>query len=350
MSAAPNHLMPADGTRGASVFVKPKAAFRHQHAAHCESGVISNLLRHHGVSMSEAMAFGLSSALAFAYLPFIKLSGLPLISYRMPPRAIIKGLLAPLQARFQFETFRSPQAGKARLDALLADGHVVGLQTSVYWLPFFPPDMRFHFNAHNLLVYGKSGDEYLISDPVFEEPVRCASADLERARFAKGLLAPKGLLYFPQAIGRKAVEPDSIRAAIRKTARAMLAPVPIVGVRGMRTLASKVRKLPPNEPASAAFIGHIVRMQEEIGTGGAGFRFIYAAFLQEAAEIARLPQLADYSEGLTIIGDGWRAFALTAARMIKGREPLEPITLSDTLRDQAAQEEVFFRALKAAVR
>jgi len=25
-------------------------------------------------------------------------------------------------------------------------------------------------------------------------------------------------------------------------------------------------------------------MQEEIGTGGAGFRYIYAAFLQEAAD------------------------------------------------------------------
>lgn len=350
MSVAPSHLMPDDGTRGALAAVTPNGAFRHQHAAHCESGVISNLLRHHGVSMSEPMAFGLSSALAFAYLPFLKLSGLPLISYRMPPRSIIRGLLQPLHARFQFETFRSPQAGQARLDALLASGHVVGLQTSVYWLPFFPPDMRFHFNAHNLLVYGKSGDDYLISDPVFEEPVRCASADLERARFAKGVLAPKGLLYYPQTIGRKTVEPESIRAAIRKTTRAMLAPVPIVGVRGMRMLAYKVRNLPPNEPSSSSFIGHIVRMQEEIGTGGAGFRFIYAAFLQEAAETARLPELAEFSERLTVIGDGWRAFALSAARMIKGREPLDPVTLSNKLRDQAAQEEVFFRALKAAVR
>lgn len=156
--------------------------FEHQQAAHCESGVISNLMRHHGVPMTESMALGLSSALSFAYLPFIKLSGLPLISYRMPPKAIIKGLLAPMAARFRFETFRSAEAGAQRLDALLAGGQIVGLQTSVYWLPYFPPNMRFHFNAHNLLVYGKDGDDYLISDPVFEEPVRCASADLrERA-------------------------------------------------------------------------------------------------------------------------------------------------------------------------
>src|SRR5436189_5063966 len=87
-------------------------------------------------------------------------------------------------------------AGMERLDALLDSGKLVGLQTSVYWLPYFPPDLRFHFNAHNLLVYGRERDEYLISDPVAEMAVRCARADLARARFAKGVLAPRGLLYF----------------------------------------------------------------------------------------------------------------------------------------------------------
>ena len=323
--------------------------FEHQQAAHCESGVISNLMRHHGVPMTESMALGLSSALSFAYLPFIKLSGLPLISYRMPPKAIIKGLLAPMAARFRFETFRSAEAGAQRLDALLASGQIVGLQTSVYWLPYFPPNMRFHFNAHNLLVYGKDGDDYLISDPVFEEPVRCASADLSRARFAKGVLAPKGLMYYPQSIEQKTVDAASVTKAIRKTVRNMLAPIPIVGVRGMRTLAKRMQKLSPTDPRSVDFIGHVVRMQEEIGTGGAGFRFIYAGFLQEAAQLLDKPQLLQMSDRLTAIGDGWRAFALKAARMVKGREPVDPAVLAERLREQAQQEETFFRDLKAAV-
>jgi len=323
--------------------------FEHQHAAHCESGVISNLLRHHGVPMTESLAFGLSSALSFAYLPFIKLSGLPLISYRMPPKSIIKGLLAPLAARFRFETFRSPEAGQRRLDALLADGQLVGLQTSVYWLPYFPPNMRFHFNAHNLLVYGKEGDDYLISDPVFETPMRCASADLSRARFAKGVLAPKGLMYYPQAIGHKVVEPAAIVQAIRKNIRTMLAPIPIVGVRGMRMLANKLERLPAGNAHTVDFVGHMVRMQEEIGTGGAGFRFIYAAFLQEAAQLAAMPQLVAFSDRLTAIGDDWRGFALKAARMVKGREAVDPPALAKLLRAQADQEEAFFRDLKRAV-
>jgi hypothetical protein len=219
----------------------------------------------------------------------------------------------------------------------------------VYWLPYFPPDMRFHFNAHNLLVYGKEGDDYLISDPVFEHPVRCASADLARARFAKGVLQPKGLIYWPDSLGRQPITPAAVRAAIIRTTRIMQAPVPLFGVRGMRTLAARIARLPAADAHSAAYIGHIVRMQEEIGTGGAGFRFIYAAFLQEAAQLAQRPQLATLADRLTAIGDDWREFALAAARMIKGRAPLDPPAVAQRLRAQAAQEEAFFRALRLAV-
>ena len=39
------------------------------------------------------------------------------------------------------------------------------------------------------------------------------------------------------------------------------------------------------EKLAAHNLGQVIRMLEEIGTGGAGFRFIYAAFLQESAGI-----------------------------------------------------------------
>jgi hypothetical protein len=322
------------------------AEFTHQHAGHCESGVASALLRHSGFEISESMAFGLSSGLAFAYLPFVKLSGLPLIAYRSQPRGLIKGLRKPLGVAFSFETFSTPERGQARLDALLAQGRVVGLQTSVYWLPYFPPEMRFHFNAHNLVVYGKDGDEYLISDPVFEAPVRCHVDDLNRSRFAKGVLAPKGLLYtLDRPPSQSEIGPEALNKAIAKTCRGMLAPVPIAGVKGMRSLAGKFEKLSNTDPATADFIGHLVRMQEEIGTGGAGFRFIYAAFLQEAADLAGNKAWAELADQLVEIGDGWRALALSIARMIRARDPMDTGRLARMLRAQADSEEAFFRAL-----
>jgi hypothetical protein len=322
--------------------------FQHRHAAHCESGVASNLFSHYGATLSEAMAFGLSSALSFAYLPFVKLTGFPLIAYRMPPKFILKGLCKPFDVRMHFETFSNTEQGQRRLDELLVQGKVVGLQTSVYWLPYFPQDMRFHFNAHNLLVYGKDGDDYLISDPVAEDPQRCASADLQRARFAKGVLAPKGLLYYPDPPGRTEVSAAAVRAAIVKTTRIMLGPIPVTGVLGMRMLAKRVRRLRADE-YGLNYIGHIVRMQEEIGTGGAGFRFLYASFLQEAATLCALPELERLAERLNTIGDDWRSFALQAVRMIKGRDAVDFSALGLSLRALADQESAFFRTLRQAV-
>lgn len=323
--------------------------FQHNHAAHCESGVMATLARHYGIPLSEPMAFGLSSALSFAYLPLLKVSGQPLIAYRMPPKSIVKGLQKPLGLDMRFETFNAPERGMERLDALLAQNRVVGLQTSVYWLPYFPDDLRFHFNAHNLLVYGREGDEYLISDPVFEEPMRCARADLQRARFARGLLAPKGLLYYcPQDTGqaRNGDWIAYIPAAIRKTTRIMGSPLPWIGTRGIRRLARVVRGLDTGDAnRSTLFIGHIVRMQEEIGTGGAGFRFMYASFLQEAATLCGKPVWNDLADELVDIGDSWREFALLAARMCRGRDAFEPPALADLIERLSCREGAFFHAL-----
>ncbi|HRH15140.1 MAG TPA: BtrH N-terminal domain-containing protein [Azonexus sp.] len=328
-------------------------AFEHSHASHCESGVMSAMLRHHGLPISEAMAFGLSAALSFAYIPLIRINGLPLVAYRMPPKSIIKGLQKPLGLKMRFETFRNPEAGTRRLDELLTAGQLVGMQTSVFWLPYMPEDLRFHFNAHNVLAFGRdvaSGD-YHLSDPVFESPVRCAAGALQKARFARGVLAPRGLLYY--ATGKPSA-PDwsqEIPKALKKTTRIMLdAPLPIIGVRGICRLANAVEALAAKgDPAQTRmFVGQVVRMQEEIGTGGAGFRFIYASFLQEAAELLARPRLDELAETLVDIGDEWREFALSAARMIRDREPLAPAVLAAKLRQLANREQAFFGDLRRA--
>jgi hypothetical protein len=309
---------------------------------------MASLLRHHGLPMSEAMTFGLASAIFFAYLPFMRINGLPLIAYRIVPRGIIKRLHRDLALGMRFEKFRSPAEGTRRLNELLDAGRLVGLQTSVYWLPYFPPDLRFHFNAHNLLVYGREGDEYLVSDPVAETVVRCARADLEKARFAKGLLAPKGLLYY--ATGTPAT-PDWAKLgkrALRRAADAMLrTPLPFIGIRGIGMLARRVERLVESDQARL-YVGNIVRMQEEIGTGGAGFRFLYASFLQELAAIAGYKALDGLALQLVEIGDRWREFALASARMIRGRDPFDARALAARLRALGADEKKFFRELDAA--
>lgn len=321
--------------------------FQHTQAAHCESGAISALLTHHGVPISEPMAFGLANALAFAYIPIVKLGGQPLIAYRLPPRFIIKNLCKRLGVQVDFKRFKDPLQASHALDDMLAANKPVGLQTSVYYLPYFPEEMRFHFNAHNLLVYGKQDNQYLISDPIFEQPMQVAPRDLNKARFVRGPLAPKGMMYSIESVPQQLDYPRLIREAIDKNVKVMTgAPLPVIGVRGIHYLAGKIERLKGTEQQQRLFLGHIVRMQEEIGTGGAGFRFIYASFLQEAAGKLGDQSLGDASEAMTAVGDSWRGFALQVAKQCKGGQQGDRKHLADTLRACAEQERAVWQDLK----
>lgn len=324
--------------------------FKHQHSAHCESGVLSSMLRHYGLDISEPMVFGLAGALTFAYLPFIKLGGMPLIAYRSMPKSIVKATQKNLKIKMKLETFSKVQKGQERLDSLLDEGKIVGAQTSVYWLPYFPEEMRFHFNAHNLLIFGKEDSEYLISDPVFENSVRCEDNALSKARFTKGVMAPKGLLYYPVKIPTDINLKPIIIKSVKKTAKSMLkTPVPIAGLKGMRALAKAILKLKSKDKRYAKlFLGHIVRMQEEIGTGGAGFRYLYASFLQESSIIFDGDKILEESSKMMLeVGDKWREFALMIAKSIKSKKEIDFESISNKLIEISEDEaEVYKKMLE----
>ena len=115
----------------------------------------------------------------------------------------------------------------------------------------------------------------------------------------------------------------------------------------MRMLSNQVAKLDTSE-LSLNYVGHIVRMQEEIGTGGAGFRFLYSAFLQEAAHVTGDAALADCARDLTAAGDQWRVFALTCARMCKDREAMDYGKLAGMLQLCAVMETDVYAKLRKA--
>ena len=234
------------------------------------------------------------------------------------------------------------------LDLAIEDGKIVGLQTSVFYLPYMPENMRFHFNAHNLLVYSKVGKNYKISDPVFEDVVECSQKDLTKARFAKGVFAPKGFMYYVLNIPKEIDFDNILKKSIRKNAKAMLTHFPYAGVKGMRKLANSIEKLKnKDERYIKNYLTHIVRMQEEIGTGGGGFRYLYSAFLQEAKTYnLDVNKLEKASELILLSGDTLREFALKCVESAKKIDRFEPKEISDILIKASKYEEEAFGILK----
>jgi Domain of unknown function (DUF4872)/Butirosin biosynthesis protein H, N-terminal len=330
---------------------KPAREFEHAHSAHCESGAFAALLRHNGLRLTESMVFGIGSGLFFLYFPLVKIYDAPLVAYRDAPNAIMTRSARRLGVRLKKTRYRDADLGMRALDDALAEGVPVGMQTGVFWLPYFPRDMRFQFNGHHVIAYAKEADEYLLSDTVFEAPVRCHAEDLRRARFSKGPLAPKGLLY--RIVGVDS-EPDlvsAVRAGLKTTAWRMLKiPLRHMGVNGIRTLAHAMAAWPEKLPEETArhWLANTIRMQEEIGTGGGGFRYMYAAFLDEAADILSLPALHTISEQISDVGDRWRDFAVAGAQVIQGKDRSATIfrALSERILECANREEIAFTAIR----
>ncbi len=324
--------------------------FHHRQSAHCESGVTSNLLYFYGVDCSEALAFGIGDGLFFGYLPFIRVNKLPLTTFRCSVGTIFNKVSKRLGVTVRRNKFRSPAKAMDELDKKLDLGIPVGCQTGAYWLPYFPPAFRFHFNMHNLVVLGREGNDYIISDPVFDDLVRCHRSDLIKARFAKGALAPKGAMYYLEHVPDSPDIQQAVATGIISVSKIMLkTPVPFLGVRGINFLANRLAGWPKKLGAenAALHLGQLIRMQEEIGTGGGGFRFIYAAFLQEAAAVLGKEELARLSEQMTLTGDKWRSFATLGARVCKGRAKDADVydRLADMLRECAQQETAIYREL-----
>ncbi|HEY9533123.1 MAG TPA: BtrH N-terminal domain-containing protein [Mucilaginibacter sp.] len=303
-----------------------KLDFNHIQAAHCENGVTVGLLKNSGVQqITEPLAFGIGAGLFFVYIPLLKINNGPVIAFRTMPGLIFKRTCKALGIPIVRKKFSSKQAAEKFLNDCLAAGHPVGCQVGVYYLPYFPREYRFHFNAHNLIVFGTEDGNYMVSDPVMEGTNIMSAYELERVRFAKGALAPNGQLYYPQE--NKPVTDEQIRQAIisgvKKNVFNMISPLmgPIAGVNGIKYTGNKIKqwrdKLGQKEAGS--YLAQLVRMQEEIGTGGGGFRYIYGAFLQEAHAYIPNDDLLEISTQFTASGDLWREGAVQAAGIYKGR-------------------------------
>jgi hypothetical protein len=329
--------------------------FVHHQAAHCETGVTSALFRYQGVDISEPMIFGIGSGIFFGHLPFMKLSHLPITAFRAKPGSVFRKAAKRLGGDFVIKTYRDPQKGMDELRQVLKTGQIVGLATNLYWLPYMSERHRHNFSGHNIIVLRETEGGFRISDPTIGYLVDCPADGLERARFVPGPLNPRGHMYYTKSINP---HPDMRTACIKgmkDSCNAMLKiPLPIFGVRGIRFLARKVVKSPDKLGFQEAcrHLAGTVRWVEETGTGGAGFRYMYAVFFQEATGLFASAELADLSKEMTAIGDNWREFSVTAARIIKQRDKAEETfaKAGGLMLKCADREEAFFNNLQKIVR
>lgn len=325
-------------------------------AAHCESGTVTSLLNNAGLEITEPLVFGIASGIFFGYFHRMKSFTFPTFIVRNKPGDMRKNIEKRLGVRFHTEKFRDPDKGQQRLDQLLQQGIPVAVQVDFYYMDYLPEWERVHINVHFIVVVGKEGSRYIISDSYFPKLVGLEAESLRKARFAGGSMSPKGFLFFPESIPGKVDFPKAIYAGIRKSCFNMLKiPLPFLGIKGIRKMAKKITDWPSfaRDPEHLSHeIMKINILLEDQGTGGAGFRFIFASFLQQAAEITHHPELKALSVKMMEIGDRWREISLFSARIGKNRDLGHErlLELSNMLMQRADEEEQFFKELRGTMK
>lgn len=326
------------------------AAFTHKMAAHCESGTVAALLNHAGLAISEPMVFGISGGIFFGYFESKKFP-FPTFVVRNRPGQIRTNLARRIGVKFCERRFRDESKGERELDALLARGIPVACQTDFFYMNYLPNHVRVHINVHFIVAVGRSGDTYTVSDCYSPTLAELDRDSLMKARFAGGSFAPRGFLFYPTLIPDRIDFRTAIWKGIRSACFMMIKfPMPFLGVKGIRLFARKLE----GWPALARDVEHLSHevmkihiFLEDQGTGGAGFRFMYATFLREASELLNHPDLLEMSKRIMEIGDRWREISLFAARIGRRRDlgPDRLRELGDMLRARADEEERFFNDL-----
>jgi hypothetical protein len=328
--------------------------FRHVMAAHCESGTVTALLNHHGMNISEPMVFGIASGIFFAYMK-PPMMDFPMIVTRSMPGQIRSKFAQRTGVKFKTRKFRNPKEAERELDRLLDQNQPVAVQVDLFFMDYFPSWFRVHINVHFINVIGKEGNKYIVSDSYHPQIAEIDKETLLKGRFAGGSMAPNGFMYYPVHIPEKIDLKKAVEKGIKSATFNMLRiPVPFLGVKGIRRFADKIVDWPRFIKDNDQFANQIFRISillEEQGTGGGGFRFIYASFLQEASKVLNNPDLDVFSREMMDIGDGWRELAMSAARVGKSRDFSKEklMELGDLIRKRADLEESFFTNLRKEI-
>jgi hypothetical protein len=328
--------------------------FRHVMAAHCESGTVAALLNHHGMDISEPMVFGIASGIFFAYLK-PPMMDFPMFVTRTMPGEIRSKFAKRTGVKFKVSKFNDPKKAEQELDRLLDKNQPVAVQVDLFYMDYFPTWFRVHINIHFLNVIGREGNKYYISDSYHPQIAEIDRETLLKGRFAGGSMAPRGCLFYPvhipENIDMKKMIRDGIKAA---TFNMLKIPLPFLGVKGIRRFADKISEWPGYARDTDQLTDKIFKifiLLEEQGTGGGGFRFMYASFLQEASKILDNPELDVLSKKIMEIGDGWREIAHIASKMAKNRDFSSEkfLELRSLIRNRADLEESFFTDLRKEI-
>lgn len=258
---------------------------------HCASSGLRNLASFHGLGWSEALCFGLGAGLGIWFVKSKNPSRMIHVrSFDLEERFFIQ-IGQPLSwDRFE----NASQSEKALIDTLNA-GLPAIIQTDICYLPYY--NTTTHFPGHVITVWGYDADKqvFFITDTEREDLIEVGFKNIGRARFCgDGFFDVKGNCMAPKKMSPAPDMPRAVAQAILCASKMIMDKAwEFQGILGLENCLKEMDKWKDFKDWqwTARFSYQVL---EKRGTGGGGFRLMYADFLDEAG--AFLPQV--FSLGL----------------------------------------------------
>ncbi len=281
---------------------------------HCETSALKRMLDYHGLSLSEEMLFGLGGGVGFIYW-YTKLMPSPFMGTRngKVPDFLIS-VCRRIGADMTAVETSSSKKGYEELKTVLRAGEPAVVYGDMAYLPYFAVPEVAHFGGHTFVVFGldEEQDKVYIYDRG-RNPVTVSIADLAKARGSKHPpFPPKHRLlkikYPSQIINLE----NGIREAIHECCQNLLKPpIKNAGLAGMEKW-SKIMPEWPEQFRGINLLGALMNgfiYIETGGTGGSGFRPMYAKFLEEASSIIDKSALKEVAEMMRESAEVWSEIA-----------------------------------------
>ncbi|MEY8205964.1 MAG: BtrH N-terminal domain-containing protein [Bermanella sp.] len=255
----------------------------HTPGKHCSSTAIADLVNFHGLPWSEDFCFGVGGGLG--------------ISYCLTPEASPSRLLHTRSFGYEKRFFNAigvhdfawqggTSAQQSQADLLLAlnENRPALLLTDIYYLHYF--NSSSHFPGHGIMAWGYDAHKeiFYVSDTEREQLEEVSFSKMRKARISD--MAPfsyQGDFFAPQELATPTDLTSICQQAIHENAARLLnGDDAFSGIQALYTAMDDFKNWQNSADWqwSCRFAYQTI---EKRGTGGSGFRKMYARFLSEAS-------------------------------------------------------------------
>jgi hypothetical protein len=323
---------------------------------HCQTSSLAKIFHFYNHPVSEEMLLGLGAGMGFMY--WHQKGTYPFIGGRGNTKNFFHDIGVRTGVDIRIKSTTSVKKAEAALLDAMQKNEPRMLYGDMGFIPWFTLPESYHFGGHTFVICGYDGnDTFLASDmdQLASGLKKGFYASITKDQLSRARNSP----FKPFPPKNTSLEFDfshyhppgkkDIYSAIRQTIDQMMnPPISNFGVKGIRRTAKEIMKWPAlfneNEVRMCLFSAYI--FIEVGGTGGGCFRYMFARFLKEAAELTVNDDLIRASE---IFDKSGRMFTQFANQFKDLEQDIEYTSMlrgvPDALHEIADVEEQGYRAL-----